>query len=144
MKANASIFRPRKPGPTNWRVFSIGRSGFVISATISTEKQRIGVELYMENDVDKSAFRALQSQKDVIEGEFGEPLKWEELPGKKATRIVLYRYDVDPSDEKQYADLHRWMLDKMERFKRVFGPRVKALPAASVSGGGEDDEAPEE
>jgi len=120
-------------------VFPIGRSGFVISATFSTEKQRVGVELYIGNDVDKAAFRALLTQRELIEREFGEVLEWQELPGKKATRIVLYKHGVDPSDEKQYTDLHGWMLDKMERFKRVFAPRVKALALNSATEAGEDE-----
>jgi hypothetical protein len=50
---------------------------------------------------------------------------------------VLYRHGVDPSDEKQHGDLNKWMLDKMERFRRVFGPRVKALPLSSASEAGD-------
>jgi|SRR5215831_13643708 len=108
----------------------------------STEKQRIGVELYKSNDPTKAAFRALEAQKAGIEKEFGEPLSWEELPGKKATRIAVYKYDVNPSDEGQYPELHAWMLAKMDRFKQVFGPRVRALPAGS--GATDDGEEPRE
>jgi hypothetical protein len=132
MKANPSTFRPRKPGPSNWRVFPIGRSGVVISAGISMDKQRVSVELYIDNDVNKAAFRALLAQREVIEREFGEPLDWQELPDKKATRIALYQHGVDPSDERQYPALHAWMLPKMDRFRSVFERRVKALPHRSA------------
>jgi hypothetical protein len=64
----------------------------------------------------------------VIEREFGERLDWQELPGRKAMRVVLYRHNVDPSDEKQYPELQAWMLAKMDRFLAVFAPRIKALP----------------
>jgi hypothetical protein len=50
------------------------------------------------------------------------------LPGKKASRIAIFRHGVDPSDEKQRAELHAWMLAKMNRFREVFAGRVKALP----------------
>ena len=85
------------------------------------------MELYASHDVDKTAFGALYAQKEVIEAEFGEPLLWQELPGKKASRIVLFKTGVDPSKETQYAELHAWMLSKMDLFRTVFGPRVKAL-----------------
>jgi hypothetical protein len=62
-----------------------------ITATISTDKKRIGVELYASDDVDKTAFNALHSQKAAIEAEFGEPLLWQDLSGKKESRFVLYR-----------------------------------------------------
>jgi hypothetical protein len=100
------------------------------------------VELYASHDVDKSAFQALHSQKATIEAEFGEPLLWQELPGKKASRIVLYKTGVDPSNEAQYPELHAWMLSKMERFRSVFGPRVKALslsPATATDEVGGDE-----
>jgi hypothetical protein len=99
----------------------------VISATISTDIQRIGVELYIPRDTEKAAFRALFSQKALIETEFGEPLDWQELPTKKASRIALFRHGVDPADEKQCQDVHSWMLGKMELFQKVFARRVKAL-----------------
>lgn len=101
------------------------------------------MELYAPNDVDKSAFHALYAQKDAIEKEFGEPLEWMELPGKKATRIVLYKSGVDPSDEKQYPELHAWMLAKMDRFKTVFAPRIKSLVLPSTAAPEENEEASE-
>jgi hypothetical protein len=127
LKAKGSHFKIRRANKDHWFEFPIGRSGFVISATISTDKQRIGVEFYIHRDADKSAFRALFAQKEEIEREFGAALDWQELPTKKASRIALFRQGVDPADEVQRQDLHTWMLDKMERFRRVFAKRVRAL-----------------
>jgi uncharacterized protein DUF4268 len=90
----------------------------------------------------KGGLRALQAQKEDIEREFGEPLLWEELPGKKATRIAVYKYEVNPADEIQYPELHAWMLSKMDRFKRVFAGRVRTLPFGTAVS--EDEEGPPE
>ena len=49
------------------------------------------------------------------------------VPGKKATRIAIFKYDSDPADEKQRDLQHEWMLSKMDRFRAVFGPRVRSL-----------------
>jgi hypothetical protein len=78
-----------------------------------------------------------------LEKEFGEPLSWEELAGKKATRIAVYKHGVNPSDEKQYPELHAWMLAKMDRMKQVFVNRVRALPAGPVATD-DGEEPPEE
>jgi hypothetical protein len=51
--------------------------------------------------------------------------------------IEVHRPGIDPTDEKQYPELHAWMLDKMDRFKKVFVPRVKSLRL------GDDTAAPE-
>lgn len=128
-----STFRIRRPSKDHWLSFGIGRSRFSINPTISTDKERIGVELHVENDIDKIAFRALHAQKVEIEREFGEQLDWQELPGRKAMRIVLYKHGVDPSEEEQYPELHGWMLLKMDRFKAVFAGRVRAISFSSAS-----------
>jgi hypothetical protein len=132
LKAHNSDFKIRRENKDHWYSFTIGRSGFNLSALIST-KNWIGVELYMPNDYSKAFFRALEQQKESIEAEFGEHLDWQELPGKKASRIALRRLDTDPSNEKQRQEQHRWMLEKMDRFKRVFAQRVRLLPAVTPS-----------
>jgi hypothetical protein len=143
LKARGSSFRIKRPNKDHWFEFPIGRAGFVISATISSDKQRVGVELYFfnNNDPGKIAFRKLRDDKEAIEKEFGEPLDWQELPGKKGSRIALYLYPVDPADENQREKLHDWMLHKMDRFRVVFAARVKALVLAPVEV--EDDAEPE-
>lgn len=133
LKANKSNFSIRRANKDHWFTFGIGRAGFVISATISTDKKRVGVELYMNNDIDKAAFRALLADKTAIEREFGERLDWQELPTKKASRIVIYRHNVDPADEAQRQELHEWMLSRMQRFKEVFATRVRNLDLEPLS-----------
>jgi Domain of unknown function (DUF4268) len=127
LKAKNSQFQIKRANKEMWFPFPIGRSGFIISATVSIEKQRIGVELYIHRDAGKAFFRGLYAQKDAIEREFGQPLEWQELPGKKASRIALYRAGAVPADDTERQEQHAWMLDKMDRFHRVFAKRVKAL-----------------
>jgi hypothetical protein len=87
----------------------------------------------MHGDADKSAFRALFADKEAIEREFGEPLEWQELPTKKASRIAIFRHGVNPADEGQRDDLHAWMFSKMERFQKVFADRVRSLSLVPVA-----------
>ena len=131
LKEKKSSFRLNRPNKDHWHWFAIGRAGFGISSTISAGMERIGVELYISNDADKLFFNTLLAQKDAIEKEFGEALDWQELSGKKASRIALFRLGVDPSNEAQFPDLHQWMMTKMDRFKATFAARVKALPLTS-------------
>jgi hypothetical protein len=144
LKTKGSTFRIRRSNKDHWFTFPIGRAGFSISATISTDKKRIGVELYNHNDPNKAAFRALYADREIIEKEFGETLDWQELPGKKATRIALFKYDFDPSNEQQRDALHSWMLAKMDRFRQVFAARVKALTLGVATETDHGDDAREE
>jgi len=128
LRKHDASFVIRRPNKDHWFEFPIGRAGVVISATISASKfHRIGVELYLHRDPMKTGFRQLIEEKDAIEGEFGEPLEWQELPTKKASRVAVFKQGVDPSDPTSYEELHAWMLDRMRRFRRVFATRVKDL-----------------
>jgi hypothetical protein len=127
LKEKRSSFQVRTPTKDHWKWFAIGRAGFGINATMSTEKRRVGVELSISDDPSKVAFRALLAQKEEIEAEFGESLEWQELPGRKSSRVAVFKLGVDPTQEEQYSDLHRWMLEKMDRFRAVFASRVRAL-----------------
>ncbi|NTE33439.1 DUF4268 domain-containing protein [Agrobacterium tumefaciens] len=127
LKSTDPTFSVRKNNKDHWHEFKVGRSGFAISATINAQKNRVGIELYNHRDPFKIGIKGLERDRADIEHEIGASLEWQELPGKKASRIVLYRYDVDVSDKNTYADIHSWMLDKMQRFRKAFAHRVKQL-----------------
>lgn len=90
-------------------------------------RKKIGVELYILNDPFKTVFRALEQDRAEIEREIGSTLSWQELPGKQASRIALYKTDVDVTDEDSYPAIHIWMLENLQRFRAAFKPRVKDL-----------------
>jgi len=136
LKAKDPTFSVRKNNKDHWHEFKVGRSGFSISSTINTQKRRAGVELYIHRDPFKIAIKGLEKDRTDIEREISAALDWQELPGKKASRIALYRRDVDVTDDSAYADIHAWMLDKMQRFRTAFSPRIKLLDLD-----GEDDRA---
>lgn len=142
LKEKRSSFQVRTPTRDHWKWFAIGRAGFGINATMSTEKRRVGVELTISDDPSKVAFRALLAQKEEIEAQFGEPLEWQELPGRKSSRIAIFKLGVEPAQESQYPELHRWMLEKMDRFRAVFAARVREL--SIVPALDEPDEGPPE
>lgn len=130
-------FSIRRPNKDHWFEFPIGRSGVAISATINTKPRRIGVELYFHRDPFKAGIRQLEAEKPAIEAAFGNSLEWQELPGKKASRIAIFRHDLDPTDSGHYPEIHRWMLAKMNRFQQVFADRVRLLKLDSPLDGGE-------
>lgn len=127
LQQQGSTFAIRRANRDHWFEFPTGRSGIVITATVSTQKRRVGVELYLHRDPHKSGIRELANDRHVIESAFATPLDWQELAGKRASRIALFLTDVDPADPDQYPTLHAWMLDKMERFRTIFAPCVRQL-----------------
>lgn len=123
--------------------FTTGRSGCVVSARLDVENKRIGVALILRT-ADRFIFHGLRDHKEVIEREIGEALDWQENSGGRKPRIAVYKRDADPADTGQWPEQHAWMLEKLERFRAAFVPRLKSLPFASSAEAEDDDEASED
>lgn len=127
LETTQSPIRNKKPRPQHWMHYSVGRSGFVIGGLLDGRSQRIGVELYLNDDSAKGYFHALHADMATIEQELQASPDWMELPERKACRIVLYRQNVDPLDASRREDYMNWMQEKLELFSRVFRPRIRDL-----------------
>ena len=72
----------------------------------------------------KAYFDSLFSQRDVIEAEFGQPLEWERLDDKRASRVAVHREaSIDCSSE-ELQEVHTWAVETLLKMKKVFGPRA--------------------
>lgn len=127
LEASGSPIRSQKPFPQHWANFKIGRSGFMLGATLHSSEQRIGVELYLGAPSAKQDFQGLFAQREAIETEIGTPLVWMELPERKSSRIVLFKPGVDTLDESNWPAMQVWFQQWLEAFDRVFRTRVRDL-----------------
>jgi hypothetical protein len=128
LQERKSSFRITTPPRDYWYNFGIGRSGFALSVSAGFRDRRLAVELYINHRAAKRAFDLLEADRTSIEAEFGEPLDWQRMNDKKASRIAVYRTDLDPRDENQRPAQYEWLLDHSRRFSQVFGNRIRALP----------------
>lgn len=90
----------RKPNTDHWMDFSIGSSACHISVTQIQKRNKVGVELYINDD--KELFKGLYSHKDDVESAMGLALDWRELPERKASRIIVEK-DVKFDDRECLA-----------------------------------------
>lgn len=121
--------RSQKPPPDHWTNFAIGRGGFVVCATASLEKNRIGAEMFISpKDMDpKLAFHRLKEDMDAIHTEAGCILEWQELPDAKGSRIVVYRNDTSVSDESKWPAQFEWLALRLEGLHKALRQRVRDL-----------------
>ncbi len=129
MRESRSIVRSQKPLPQNWATHAIGRSYFHLNAIASIETNYIAASVVMLGPNAKRHYRVLLNDKAEAEREAGESFSWEERPDGVESRIVLRLNGVDPSDRRDWARQHAWFREKLEKLHRVFGPRIKAIPA---------------
>lgn len=121
--------KPQKPLPQHWTNFAVGRSYFVMSATVNTQRQVIAVIMNCEGPDAKAHFHLLAEEKAAIEQEVGSVLEWDELPNRKVSKISLER-PGDPTDKSDWPRQHDWLAQTLERLYHAFSPRVKTLDAS--------------
>jgi hypothetical protein len=114
------------PRPQYWFDISLGRANIHLSCIANTSDGRIGVRVYISNKIAALALPQLEAQRQKIEQEIGEPLQWNPYPEKQDKIIVLDRA-ADLDDRTQWDGYVSWLVDRVDKFRKAFGPRVKAL-----------------
>ena len=119
---NNGKIKLRKPYPQHWYDVSFGSSKAHIAIGVNSQSEQMSCEIYIPDS--KQLFADLFINKDKIENELSEQLDWEELPNKKASRIIL-RTNGDFFNQENWGNYHTWMLEKVIDFQKVFGKYVK-------------------
>lgn len=111
--------RLRTPRPQHWYDVSIGRSDCHVAFIADSRENQVRCELYIPDS--KDLFKAFLASKVQIEKELGfnESLEWQELPGKKASRIrALHGFIFD--DTSTWNAAFQWLSETALKFKKVF------------------------
>lgn len=112
--------------PQYWFNVPLGVNMLTLSCTANTTDGKLGVRLYIRSKVASAALAVLEAEREVIERELGDRLEWNPNPSAMDKVIRLER-SAAFADETQWPELIAWGVDAVDRFKRVFGPRVKAM-----------------
>jgi hypothetical protein len=129
-REKTKLFSTRSPGRESWISFGAGKSGVYFSYWILRDSS--GCDLNIDYDKDtgeknKEFFDALHAEKESIEKEFGGPLEWERLDGKRVSRIRNSFSGRGLSTPDRWTDLQDEMIDAMIRLDRALGPRLAKI-----------------
>lgn len=119
--------------PQNWFTFPVGRSGFSISTTFAQDNT-FRVELYIDvgdKAKNKAAFDVLHENREAIEATIDQPVAWERLDDKQASRIYCATNGNIDNDPAQLKELQGWAVNLVWTFHKVFRPRVQELKLSS-------------
>jgi hypothetical protein len=123
--------------PQNWYSFASGISRITYGLVFAGQG-KVRAELYIdygEAVQNKALFDRLKLSQDEIEREFGEPLSWERLDEKRASRIAIVRSGSIQDDPETLIEIAQWGVASLLRLKKVFGPRLVALVRSGVGAG---------
>lgn len=83
---------------------------------------RLGSEIDFEDPdpaTNDARLRALEARKADIEAAYGGPLDWQEMKGRKATRIADYLPDSVIDDTNRWEEYLTWLLERQRRLRRA-------------------------
>ena len=107
--------------PQNWYSFASGKSGINYGANFC-QGNKVRTELYIDlgdAEENEALLNYLLQSKQEIEEKFGNPLSWEPIDGKRATRIAIYK----PGSifmENELPLIKQWHIHNLLKFKEVF------------------------
>lgn len=117
------------PGTDGWLGAGSGLSN--VHFTYAIRRHNAGVQLIMERpdeESNRAIFDALYAERQAIEADFGGPLDWDRLEGRKRCFIGVtldgggYREDED-----RWPEIQRRMIDAMTGLEQALRPRLQNL-----------------
>jgi hypothetical protein len=114
------------PRPQYWFNVSLGRSNIHLSCIADTYSGRIGIRVYLRSKIADTALVQLQADRKAIESEIGAEVIWNPNPNK-LDKVILLDREADLDDRSKWDEYISWLVDKVGKFKKAFGPRVLKL-----------------
>jgi hypothetical protein len=116
------------PSRNHWISGRAGKSGLTFAFVVRTNDAQI--ELYIDQEdqeKNKHYFDALHSHKEGIEQSFGDALDWQRLVDKRACRIRYVINTSGLSDQENWPELQKQMIEAMVRFQNAFSLEISRL-----------------
>jgi CBS domain-containing protein len=90
-------------------------------------KSRLRIELYIDSgdlNQNKTMFDFVASSKSKIEDVFGTPLEWERLDNRRASRIAVYKDNINILQEGQFLqEAENWIIETISSFYHAIAPK---------------------
>jgi len=111
----SKAFNRRKVQPQHWYSLSAGNSEYHIALTVNTQKSKIGVEIYINDN--KEIFYKFFEKKEKIEEFIGVKLEW--IEAKKACRILAVHEGDIKRDSQSWNNFFEWYCETSVKFKEM-------------------------
>lgn len=115
------------PQPHNWYDVRIGRSNILLNNVCNTQKNFVGVKLYIRNQVVSVYYPALEARRNKINQALGCEPEWDSNPVAKDKTIALF-HKTDLSDPQKMEEALDWLVQQTIIFYNVFSKEVKVIP----------------
>jgi predicted type IV restriction endonuclease len=126
LEATGTIPTLQTPQPHNWYDVRIGRSNILLNNVCNTQKNFVGVKLYIRNPVVEKYFPALTARKNEINLALGCEPEWDANPTAMDKTIALF-HQTDLTDPQKMEEALDWLVQQTIVFYNVFSKEVKGI-----------------
>ena len=126
LEATGKIPTLQTPQPHNWYDVRIGRSNILLNNVCNTQKNFVGVKLYIRNQVVDKYYPALEGRRNEINQALGCEPEWDANPSAKDKTIALF-HKTDLSDPQKMEEALDWLVQQTIIFYNVFSKEVKGI-----------------
>lgn len=126
LEATGKIPTLQTPQPHNWYDVRIGRSNILLNLVCNTQKNFVGVKLYIRKPVVDKYYPALASRKNEINLALGCEPKWDANPAASDKTIALF-HQTNLTDIEKVEEALDWLVQQTIVFYDVFSKEVKGI-----------------
>lgn len=126
LEATGKIPSLQTPQPHNWYDVRIGRSNILLNNVCNTQKNFVGVKLYIRRPVVDKYYPVLEARKKELNQALGCEPKWNANPSAQDKTIAIFHQTdlTDPQKEEAAID---WLVKQTIVFYDVFSKEVKGI-----------------
>ena len=126
LEATGKISTLQTPQAHNWYDVRIGRSNILLNNVCNTQKNFVGVKLYIRNQVVDIYYPALEARRNEINHALGCEPEWDANPTAKDKTIALF-LQTDLTAPEKIEEALDWMVEQTIIFYNVFSKEVKGI-----------------
>ena len=126
LEATGKIPTLQTPQPHNWYDVRIGRSNILLNNVCNTQKNFVGVKLYIRKPAVDKFYPALEARREEINQALGCEPKWDANPSAKDKTIALF-HQTDLTDPHKEVEALDWLVAQTIIFYNVFSKEVKGI-----------------
>ena len=130
-KSKCNVYDNINPTKDNWLNWLSASSGISDChyAMVLTKKE-VRAELYMNGpkELNKKLFDHLYDNKNTIEKDFKDRLKWMRNDNLKSSKISsIYYHEYDGFQKESWPQAIEWLVNEVTLFEKVFKPLLKSF-----------------
>ena len=126
LQATGEISSLQTPRDHYWYDVGVGRSNILLSNICNTQKNFVGVRLYIRNKVVDKYYTVLVVRKDEINRALSCEPVWDANPEARDKTIAI-NYETDLADSQRVEEALDWMVGQTLNFYRVFSKEVRGI-----------------